>query len=434
MPPEENEQPKLDITETSKDGSKNNTPEVAKDNADKAAIQETKWELGDLVSMLTQSLEQELIKKYGAENSETTRILDKVKDLAKVGMWLKIKWAINSVVGFFGIVKKWKPDFKIPTALTDMQEKITPAADKLDEVEKQIDWITSGKVLQDAMMESQGINTTAEAWQSDKNLDTVLSNLELQAKALKEQKNVTALSYKMWFAKLLQQFVNDVKNLKQPVEQNQNGNAQNTETEWEYDDEDIYENTAESTIGIDAKEFAYTAPLGMPIVWMKESDVTSKFWHREKPNAKATSEHKWIDIGMPLGTEIVSPAPGKVISVKEQKDSSGKSTWAGKYVEIDHGDFITRYFHVSTQDVAEWDIVKAWQKIATVGNTGNSTGPHLHYEIRDKKVISNANKKTASQYVAVNPEDFWDFDGDGKVVAMKTYKKNDSTDNKTVVA
>lgn len=186
--------------------------DAAKDNADAATVDQTKWELGDFVSTLTSDLEKTLIAKYGKDNPETDRILDKVKDLAKVGLWLKIKGAVNSVLGFFGIAQKFKPDLKIPTQLTDMQEKISPLAEKIDTVEKQISDVTSGNMIEKALLQVQGIDVDQLQWdQKDTNIDTALTTLEQEAKKLKQEKNITTAKYKMWYAKLLQTFINNVR-------------------------------------------------------------------------------------------------------------------------------------------------------------------------------------------------------------------------------
>ena len=62
----------------------------------------------------------------------------------------------------------------------------------------------------------------------------------------------------------------------------------------------------------------------------------------------------------------------------------------GNMVEIDHGnDFITRYAHASKLFVKVGEVVRRGRKIAEVGSTGRSTGPHLHFEVRYKGVAQN---------------------------------------------
>ena len=401
--------------------------DAAKDNADAATVDQTKWELGSFVSTLTVDLEKTLVAKYGKDHPETDRILDKVKDLAKVGIWLKIKSGVNSVLGFLGFINKIKPNTISPeltAKLTDAQEKITPLAEKGDTISEQFHDIASGKIVEKMMLEAQWIDTSSLAWEKDLNVDTALTTLEQEAKKLKQEKNITTAKYKIWYAKLLQQFINSVKGDKvweQPKIELPTNESQSDTADHSHD-EDLYEDIETWAISVDTKEFIASMPIWFPIVWMKEKDITSDFWARHAPKSWASTDHKGIDIWLPVGTEIVAPADGKILSVKEQKDKNWNVTGAWKYIEVDHGWFVTRYFHLNTQDVKEGAIVKKGDKIATLWNTGNSTGPHLHYEIRDKSEIIAADKKNSGKYKAINPEDFWDFDGDGKVVAMDTYK------------
>jgi murein DD-endopeptidase MepM/ murein hydrolase activator NlpD len=79
-----------------------------------------------------------------------------------------------------------------------------------------------------------------------------------------------------------------------------------------------------------------------------------------------------------LGDTVVAAAAGKITRV-----ANTGSTSYGRWIEIAHGDgYTTRYAHLSTQTVAVGQQVSEGQKIGTVGSTGGSTGPHLHYEQR----------------------------------------------------
>lgn len=79
-----------------------------------------------------------------------------------------------------------------------------------------------------------------------------------------------------------------------------------------------------------------------------------------------------------VGDAVVAAAAGKVTRV----DNEGNVSY-GRWVEIDHGNgYRTRYAHLSTQSVSIGQSVSQGQKIGAVGNTGGSTGPHLHYELR----------------------------------------------------
>lgn len=92
--------------------------------------------------------------------------------------------------------------------------------------------------------------------------------------------------------------------------------------------------------------------------------------------------HEGLDISAPIGTPIVASADGKVSYV-------GQSERYGWVVEIDHGyGYKTAYGHCSVVRAKKGEEVKRGQVIALVGNTGRSTGPHLHYEVKvnNKKV------------------------------------------------
>jgi murein DD-endopeptidase MepM/ murein hydrolase activator NlpD len=85
--------------------------------------------------------------------------------------------------------------------------------------------------------------------------------------------------------------------------------------------------------------------------------------------------HKGIDIGVPLGTPVVSAADGTVTF-------AGQQTGYGTHVEVQHADgVVTTYSHLSHIDVVVGQKVRAGQLIAHSGNTGHSTGPHLHFEV-----------------------------------------------------
>ena len=105
-------------------------------------------------------------------------------------------------------------------------------------------------------------------------------------------------------------------------------------------------------------------------IWPAKGVVTSKFGARWGRN------HSGIDIGCPEGTPVYAAAGGKVVFV-------GEKGGYGLLIVISHPDgSFTIYAHNSKNIVKENSNVKQGEKIAEVGNTGNSTGPHLHFEIR----------------------------------------------------
>ena len=102
--------------------------------------------------------------------------------------------------------------------------------------------------------------------------------------------------------------------------------------------------------------------------------ITSVFGYRDAPTAGASSNHGAIDIAVRY-TPVYAPAAGKVIIARYL---SGY----GNYVMIDHGDgYYTGFGHLSSFNVNAGDTVSRGQQIAVSGNTGISTGPHLHYEV-----------------------------------------------------
>ncbi len=114
-------------------------------------------------------------------------------------------------------------------------------------------------------------------------------------------------------------------------------------------------------------------PIGKPIERIR---VTSPFGSRGDPFQGAPAHHEAVDLGGMMGEPIHTTAPGKVVR-------AGRWGWYGNMVEIDHGlGFRTRYAHMDKIFVTKGDTVRAGDRIGTVGNTGRSTGPHLHYEIR----------------------------------------------------
>lgn len=91
--------------------------------------------------------------------------------------------------------------------------------------------------------------------------------------------------------------------------------------------------------------------------------------------------HNGIDFGIPIGTSILAAADGKVIAI----GNNGKYAY-GRYVAIDHGNgLVTMYGHLSSVTRKLGEKVKRGDTIAKSGNTGNSTGPHLHFTVFSAK-------------------------------------------------
>lgn len=113
-----------------------------------------------------------------------------------------------------------------------------------------------------------------------------------------------------------------------------------------------------------------------PISGSWQSMVTSEFGYRKNPTGEGMEGHTGIDLGLSLGSDIKAVKDGKVLFVRY------KLTGYGYHVAIDHGGgLVTLYAHCSEILVTEGQIVSAGDIIAKSGNTGRSTGPHLHFEV-----------------------------------------------------
>ena len=112
-----------------------------------------------------------------------------------------------------------------------------------------------------------------------------------------------------------------------------------------------------------------------PSVWPTRGWVTSGFGYRKSPFTGLREKHEGWDIGARSGSAVRATADG-MITV------AGRERGYGKLIEIDHGyGVVTRYGHNSKNLIRVGSKVKRGQIVALVGNTGRSTGPHLHYEV-----------------------------------------------------
>lgn len=111
---------------------------------------------------------------------------------------------------------------------------------------------------------------------------------------------------------------------------------------------------------------------GRPV---KKGWLSSPFGRRADPFTGKRDWHPGVDFAALSGSDVVATAAGVVTD-------TGRKSGYGQFVEVSHGDgYVTRYAHNKELLVAKGDMVKKGQAIAKVGNTGRSTGPHVHYEI-----------------------------------------------------
>ena len=113
----------------------------------------------------------------------------------------------------------------------------------------------------------------------------------------------------------------------------------------------------------------------LPAIWPAYGMLTSEFGYRRSPFSRRWKFHSGIDIAGPRGTPIFAVAPGVVTF-------SGYNSGYGRMIELDHGHGVkTRYAHNTSHFVREGDVVDVGARIATIGSTGRTTGPHLHFEL-----------------------------------------------------
>ena len=114
----------------------------------------------------------------------------------------------------------------------------------------------------------------------------------------------------------------------------------------------------------------------IPSIWPSDGYFMSGFGNRRDPFTGMRKMHQGIDIAGPEGTPVIAPAAATVIYV-------GDAGGYGNMIALDHGNgLVSRYGHLSRILIKMGSRVKRGDHIGSMGNTGRSTGPHLHYEVR----------------------------------------------------
>ena len=215
------------------------------------------------------------------------------------------------------------------------------------------------------------------------------------------------LSYDINFVQIYQNVKQNVEQgIKQIKEQNQ-GIVENTEENNENIIENSNENINENAIGgaeenitentsqiqnneqitelsqeeKDITNIKATTTFIKPI----EGTITSKFGQREPTTSSVPKNHTGVDIAANMGTKIVASTGGEVVIASEEGDF-------GKHLKIQIGEVSVIYAHCNNLYVKQGDQISQGQEIAEVGSTGNSTGPHLHFEIRISEKIIDTEK------------------------------------------
>ena len=156
------------------------------------------------------------------------------------------------------------------------------------------------------------------------------------------------------------------------------GGANTNEIIEENDEEKVDTKKSQSELDIEyiKENYSFIIPV--------TGTVTSRYGAREETEV-VSANHGGIDIGANTGTPIYAAMDGTVTVSSEEGEY-------GKHIDIENGEVLTRYAHCSKLLVKEGQKVKQGDKIAEVGSTGNSTGPHLHFEIRRENRTVNPEK------------------------------------------
>lgn len=147
--------------------------------------------------------------------------------------------------------------------------------------------------------------------------------------------------------------------------------VQNVETQEEVIEQEQTQETELSQTEQDIQNVKNTTTFIKPV----EGTISSVYGRRETATGSVPKDHTGTDIAAPLGTKIKSATEGEVVLVSEEGDY-------GKHIKVQIGEVSIIYAHCNQLYVNQGDKVVQGQEIAEVGSTGNSTGPHLHFEIR----------------------------------------------------
>ncbi len=216
-----------------------------------------------------------------------------------------------------------------------------------------------------AEKDTELINEVTDQKQSIENEKKELENNKAQVESVKSETDAKNAELKA--AKVAKQSV--VNNLSAEEQE-----LQKKIEEFEDAIEKAQAEIAQATQGTSGYEGAFTGGRFEWPISYNYNRITSIFGNRTAPTAGASTNHGAIDIGVSY-VPVYAPAAGKVILAQ----------WVsgyGNYIMIDHGSgYYTAFGHLSQFKVSVGTVVSQGQQIAVSGNTGISTGPHLHYEL-----------------------------------------------------
>ena len=131
-------------------------------------------------------------------------------------------------------------------------------------------------------------------------------------------------------------------------------------------------------LGREALPTVNALPTLQPVIPWQSDRLISGFGLRVNPFHKGLYDHLGVDIAMPRGTPVIATGSGTVTQLKRSDLQAGY----GNYIEINHGQgVVTRYAHLGDINVKYGAKVKKGEVIGTVGSSGGSVAPHVHYEV-----------------------------------------------------
>ena len=164
--------------------------------------------------------------------------------------------------------------------------------------------------------------------------------------------------------------LNEIQSIETNTTEKDNIQANEIKVQEENSENDVQEDNRsqmEKDVDFIKNKYSFIKPIS--------GKITSRFGEREVLINGMTSDHKGIDIAANKGTEIKAAIDGQV-------EVASSNSQYGKFIKIKKDDMLTVYAHCKELKVSKGDKINQGDVIATVGTTGISTGPHLHFEIR----------------------------------------------------
>ena len=179
------------------------------------------------------------------------------------------------------------------------------------------------------------------------------------------------ISYDTNIVELYENMKKGITNINDTTNKDENNNDENIGGECEQTENLDQKEQDLSQIESDIQTAKNTTSFIKPI----EAVVSSEYGYRNPSTQSVPKNHTGIDLATAIGTKIKSATSGEVVLNSEEGDY-------GKHLKIQIGEVSIIYAHCNALYVNQGDKVEQGQEIAEVGSTGNSTGPHLHFEVR----------------------------------------------------